>query len=65
MLSACSTTPPSTPVPIQQNLLHPCPEQLPLLTDGSGADIIQTMHRWAAEYHRCATRHNGLVDALQ
>ncbi|WP_446719367.1 Rz1-like lysis system protein LysC [Halomonas sp. KG2] len=64
-LSACSTTPPPEPPPIQQNLMTRCPSVLPLLSTGTGEDVALTMSAWAAEYHRCATRHNGLVDALE
>ncbi|WP_422677906.1 Rz1-like lysis system protein LysC [Bisbaumannia pacifica] len=64
-LSACSTTPPPAAPPIQQTLLAPCPAQLPPLTDGTGGDIALTMASWASHYHRCATRHNGLVQALE
>ncbi|HLV15998.1 MAG TPA: hypothetical protein VKY70_00855 [Pseudomonas sp.] len=42
-----------------------CPEHLQLLTDGTGRDVALTMSAWAATYHECRTRHNGLVDALK
>ncbi|MFI2817917.1 hypothetical protein ACH1RU_08405 [Vreelandella sp. V23] len=42
-----------------------CPSVLPLLSTGTGEDVALTMSAWAAEYHRCATRHNGLVESLQ
>ncbi|NYS80111.1 hypothetical protein HZS80_20820 [Halomonas glaciei] len=42
-----------------------CPSVLPLLTTGTGEDVTLTMREWAAEYHRCAIRHNGLVDVLE
>ncbi|WP_436799134.1 Rz1-like lysis system protein LysC [Halomonas alkalicola] len=64
-LSACSTTPPPAAPPIQQSLLSRCPAELPPLTDGTGGDVALTMASWAGQYHRCATRHNGLVDALE
>lgn len=41
-----------------------CPTALPLLTDGTGQDVVITMRDWSTTYHDCATRHNGLVDAL-
>ncbi|WP_237673696.1 hypothetical protein [Vreelandella profundi] len=41
-----------------------CPSVLPLIDTGTGADVAITMNAWAAEYHRCATRHNGLVKSL-
>ncbi|WP_420852765.1 Rz1-like lysis system protein LysC [Salinicola acroporae] len=63
-LSACSTTPPPAEPPNQQNLLRKCPATLPPLTDGTGGDVVLTMQSWASLYHGCATRHNGLVDAL-
>ncbi|GHB32869.1 hypothetical protein GCM10009038_34750 [Salinicola rhizosphaerae] len=50
--------------PIQQNLKRKCPTTLPALTDGTGGDVVLTMQAWASLYHGCATRHNGLVDAL-
>ncbi|WP_443093378.1 Rz1-like lysis system protein LysC [Halomonas cupida] len=65
MLSACSTTPPPAPSPIQQTLLTPCPSALPPLTDGTGGDVALTMSAWASQYQRCATRHNGLINALE
>ncbi|WP_422676033.1 Rz1-like lysis system protein LysC [Billgrantia aerodenitrificans] len=64
-LSACSTTPPPAALPIQQSLLQRCPVELPELTDGTGGDVALTMSAWASQYHRCATRHNGLVDAIE
>lgn len=41
-----------------------CPDALPLLTTGTGEDVALTMKAWASQYHRCATRHNGLIDVL-
>ena len=64
-LSACSATPPPAAPLIQQSLMQRCPEQLPPLTDGTGGDVALTMSSWASQYHRCATRHNGLVDAIE
>jgi len=26
--------------------------------------LVSTLLRWASEYNLCATRHNGLVDAV-
>ncbi|UYF99326.1 hypothetical protein [Halomonas sp. GD1P12] len=42
-----------------------CPSVLPLLTTGTGEDVALTMSEWAAQYQRCATRHNGLVNVLE
>lgn len=42
-----------------------CPQSLTLLTDGTGKDVVITMHDWTVTYHDCATRHNGLVDAVR
>ena len=64
-LSACSTTPLPAALPIQQSLLQRCPAELPALTDGTGGDVALTMNVWASQYHRCAIRHNGLVDAIE
>lgn len=63
-LCACSTAPLPASGLIQQTLLTRCPETLPPLTDGTGGEITLTMNDWAWQYHDCATRHNGLVDAL-
>jgi len=41
-----------------------CPQELPMLTDGTGKDVVLTMRDWASQYHDCKTRHNGLVDAI-
>jgi len=41
-----------------------CPTSLTLLTDGTGQDVVLTMRDWSTTYHDCATRHNGLVDAI-
>ncbi len=64
MVSACSTTSPRGYLPTQQNLLQKCPESLPTLVDGTGKTVMVTMKEWATQYHDCATRHNGLVDAV-
>ncbi|WP_416139077.1 hypothetical protein ACM26W_01310 [Halomonas sp. HK25] len=45
--------------------MQACPNALPALTDGTGRDVALTMAAWASEYHRCATRHNGLIEALE
>lgn len=50
---------------IQESLLVKCPDELPALTDGTGGDVAVTMNEWAAQYHRCAKPHNGLVDAVR
>ncbi|WP_420827749.1 hypothetical protein [Halomonas binhaiensis] len=50
---------------MQQTLLTPCPSALPPLTDGTGGDVALTMTAWASQYHSCATRHNGLIEALE
>ncbi|OLO05206.1 hypothetical protein BTW07_05735 [Salinicola socius] len=63
-LCACSTTPQPAEPPTQQNLKRKCPPTLPPLNDGTGGEITLTMNAWAWQYHDCATRHNGLVDAL-
>ncbi|WP_163560458.1 hypothetical protein [Halomonas sp. NO4] len=42
-----------------------CPTELPRLTGGTGGDVALTMRSWAREHHHCATRHNGLVEALE
>ncbi|WP_442908413.1 hypothetical protein [Halomonas sp. HG01] len=46
-------------------MMTPCPAALPRLTDGTGKDVVLTMDDWAGQYHRCATRHNGLIQALE
>ncbi len=45
----------------QASLLVRCPPELPPLTDGSAGDVLQTMTEWAAIYHACRIRHDGLV----
>ena len=35
---------------------------MPPLTDGSAGDVLQTMTEWAAIYHDCRIRHEGLVE---
>ncbi|QFT84495.1 hypothetical protein FIU88_05810 [Halomonas sp. THAF12] len=45
--------------------MTPCPAALSRLTDGTGKDVVLTMDDWAGQYHRCATRHNGLIQALE
>lgn len=42
-----------------------CPQTLPRLADGTGGAVMIAMRDWASQYHDCATRHNGLVDAIQ
>lgn len=42
-----------------------CKETLPELNDGTGGEVLVTMTQWAAIYHDCKTRHNGLVDAVK
>lgn len=65
-LSACSTPQlAEKPRQLQENLLAKCPVTLSQLTDGTGADVSLTMEEWAATYHDCATRHNGLVEAVR
>ncbi|WP_442604708.1 hypothetical protein [Oceanimonas pelagia] len=54
-----------TPPAIQQNLLVPCPERLPPLADGTGREVVLTMQSWAAQYHRCAMRNNGLIEVVK
>lgn len=64
LLSGCSTPPPVRQEVDQSSLLLKFPESLPLLTDGTGRDIVLTMREWASMYHECRIRHNGLVDAV-
>jgi dihydroxyacetone kinase-like predicted kinase len=42
-----------------------CPRQLPTLSDGEAGTVLTIMKQWAGQYHDCATRHNGLVDAIR
>ncbi|MCE3028567.1 MULTISPECIES: hypothetical protein [Salinicola] len=35
------------------------------MSDGSGASVVLTLRDWAAQYHACAIRHNGLVTTLE
>ncbi|WP_442915357.1 Rz1-like lysis system protein LysC [Marinobacter sp. OP 3.4] len=63
LLSGCSTAPPV--VKPQENLLIKCPKTLPPLTDGTARDVVLTMSDWASQYHDCATRQRGLVDAIK
>lgn len=53
------------PRQLQQNLLVKCPERLSELTDGNGGTVVVAMKEWADTYHECATRHNGLVEAVK
>lgn len=62
--SGCSTRQPEAK-PYQQSLLAKCPTTLPQLNDGEAGTILHTMADWASMYHECATRHNGLVDAIR
>ncbi|WMC11760.1 hypothetical protein PU634_05175 [Oceanimonas pelagia] len=43
----------------------PCPERLPPLADGTGREVVLTMQSWAAQYHRCAMRNNGLIEVVK
>lgn len=61
-LSGCLIFQPKERPP--ENLLTKCPQELPMLTDGTGKDVVLTMRDWANQYHDCKTRHNGLVDAI-
>ena len=64
LMTACaSLKEPEQVPPTQQNLLTKCPE-LSKHEGTTGAMVLSTMLRWAAEYNDCATRHNGLVDAV-
>lgn len=45
-------------------LLVKCQPGLPLLRDGTAADVALTMADWASQYHDCRILHDGLVDAL-
>ena len=66
LVSACSTPRQQTTLPsYQQNLMAKCPRQLPTLSDGEAGTVLTTMKQWAGQYHDCATRHNGLVDAIR
>jgi hypothetical protein len=40
------------------------PETLPLLTSGTGEDVVLTMRAWAYQYQECAIQLNGLIDAI-
>uniref|UniRef100_UPI0035698DE9 hypothetical protein n=1 Tax=Marinobacter sp. TaxID=50741 RepID=UPI0035698DE9 len=51
--------------PDQQTLLTKCPKVPAQLTDGTGADVAIVIKETASVYHDCATRHNGLVDAVE
>jgi hypothetical protein len=48
----------------QASLLARCPPELPPLTDGAAGDVLQTMTEWAAIYHDCRIRHDGLVEVV-
>lgn len=66
MLSACSTQPFGGNLsPDQQNLLMRCPLVPAQLRNGQGGEMVLVIKDVAAEYHDCATRHNGLVDAWE
>ena len=66
LVSGCSMLRPSTTLPsYQQNLMATCPATLPTLSDGEAGTVLTTMKQWASQYHDCATRHNGLVDAIR
>ncbi len=66
MLSACSTQPSGVSLsPDQQNLLLKCPAVPAQLRNGKGQEMVLVIKELASIYHSCATRHNGLVDALQ
>ncbi|WP_347429982.1 hypothetical protein [Thioclava sp.] len=41
-----------------------CPETLPTLSNGEAGTVLRTMTEWASQYHDCATRHNGLIEAI-
>jgi hypothetical protein len=41
-----------------------CPETLPTLSSGEAGTVLRTMTEWASQYHGCATRHNGLIEAI-
>ena len=56
-------TPPKQAV-IQENLLSKC-DVLPELEGGAGSDAYVWGLRVVAQYNDCATRHNGLVDAIR
>jgi hypothetical protein len=53
------------PKPYQQNLLAKCPVKLAPLSDGTARSVALAMNQWKASYNDCATRHNGLVDAIR
>lgn len=63
LASGCSTRQPEAS-PYQQSLLAKCPTMLPQLNDGEAGTILRTMTEWASQYHDCATRHNGLIEAI-
>lgn len=62
-LSGCLTLRPE--VMPQENLMVKVPQELPQMTDGTGAVIGETMKVWASYYHECRVRQHGLVDAIR
>jgi hypothetical protein len=51
--------------PDQQNLMLKCPAVPAQLRNGKGQEMVLVIKEVASIYHGCATRHNGLVDALK
>jgi hypothetical protein len=49
---------------IPQNLLVKCPKELPVLNNGNADEVALVMKDTASQYHSCATRNNGLIDAI-
>ena len=49
--------------PTQATLTIKCPI-LSKHEGTTGTAVLLTLTSWASEYNECATRHNGLVDAI-
>jgi hypothetical protein len=41
-----------------------CPIKLQEVAGKSGEDWLLMAHDWGVQYQECATRHSGLVDAV-
>lgn len=65
ILAACSSMQPQQASLYQANLLQECDDALPELNGNTGSEIAPLMIQWAAQYHECRLRHNGLVDAVK
>ncbi|WP_071822508.1 Rz1-like lysis system protein LysC [Yersinia massiliensis] len=65
-MSGCSTTVRNAPsVPYQENLLTPCPEQLPRLAGNTGTDFSDALEQYKTLYPECAARHNQLITEIR